>query len=395
MERTIRALIIGATNDIKYGATLLKDYQITTIAIDGNPNAPGFQYVDEAYCIDITNNDLVEKFVKEQEIDFILPVPIGRYLTTTGFINSTFNLKGLKAKAAINCTDKWLFHTTLQKKGLRKAAAYLINNNNELPKENQLTFPMILKPRHGSGSRNVTSINTYNELVESTKNLDLTEDYILEKEIIGVEFGVDGMVMAGAFSLILLREKKNTPPPHKQALGYYSTYDEIKFPNLFSRVEKHLSSIIKELAIDNTLFHADIIVNDDIFVIELSGRPSGHNLHNNFTIKATGFNMLAEYINFQIGQPYNLKVAKNKTLMIHYFDFENVEIIAVPEKAELLKNTNILEYHTPLKSGDLLGVIDCGAEIMKRGYVILQAKNREELQSEFEKIKMLFKIKGR
>ena len=44
----------------------------------------------------------------------ILPVPIGRYLITTGSINDYYKLDGVSYKAADLCTDKLLFHKKLR-----------------------------------------------------------------------------------------------------------------------------------------------------------------------------------------------------------------------------------------------------------------------------------------
>ncbi|MDL2212318.1 ATP-grasp domain-containing protein [Erysipelotrichaceae bacterium OttesenSCG-928-M19] len=392
----IKAIVIGATNDILYGCKLLKEHNIDYYIVDGAQDAPGFKYGNNHAVIDISNEKEVIKYATENNINFVLPVPIGRYITTWAAVNEKLGLKGLSSQAALLCTDKWLFHKTLNDNGLRNANAFLINKDFNLTQLDKIKLPQILKPRFGSGSRGVVQIDNIEKLYECISNvIEENEDYILEDAIPGVEFGVDAMILDGNFNLVLLREKKLTPLPNRQAIAYYSKYDENKYHGLLEKATKKVKAIVKQLGINNSIMHADLMVNDkDIFMIEISARPSGHNMHNNFTIKATDYDMLDNYIRYQMGEDITFDEIKVKNVCMHYFDFENVLFKKVPTESEIMEIKGVLQFKCNIKVNDSRRIISQGSDLINDGFVIIQANNREEFDKIINQVKACFEVEA-
>ena len=388
----MKSLIVGASKEIEYGCKLLRQENISSLAIDGNKKAEGFNHSENHLDIDISNENKCIQVAKDSRIDFILPVPIGRFITTWGAINDELNLKGISKEMARICTDKWEFHQILNHHNLRNAQAYLIDNSKvKFPK---LTFPMILKPRFGSGSRGVKIIQNEIQLQNNIKDIDFQNNhFVLETAVPGVEFGIDALVIDGQFKMALLREKINTPQPNRQAIGYFSQYDPNRFTDLHDRIERKIKTAIKCLGLNNCLMHADVMVNtEDEFIIELSPRPSGHNLHNNFTIKVTGYDMLKEYIKFQKNEKYTLDIPSLKNMALLYFDFENIKFINVPTGDELMALDNVVDAKVNIKNGDIRKIITQGSDVIDDGFVIIEGTNREELLTKYEEIKGMFKV---
>ena len=366
--------------------------------MDGNPEAPGLKEADKSWAVDIRDKEKVYQILDKEPLRLVLPVPIGRYLTTTGAVNERYGLPGVSQKAAEWCTDKYLFHEKLAQAGLRHAEIELFPEG-DLGKDQKayrMHGPVIMKPRYGSGSRGVRLFDTADELGKYMKKQgNLQEDYLAESFVEGREFGVDGVYQEGEFGLVLLREKLLTRPPYRQCVGYYSVTENETNRIFFHQIKDLLGKVGNVLGLRNCLIHADIIQENDgtPFLIELSARPSGHYLSSLFTGLATGVDMLTEYMKEnlpELGSQSDFAPKYTKPLFIKYFDFTACRIKKIPEADWLKEMYPLLAYECSLQEGMALGNVTDGASVMGRGYYILEGENREVLRKQVSEIEGQF-----
>lgn len=400
----MKAAIIGASSEALHTIEKAHEYSLEVIALDGNPEAAGLEAADKAIIVDISNEKAVLSVLQEELPDFLLTVPIGRYLTTIGAVNDALELPGISRETAVLCTDKLRFHQKLQTGNLRDCYCCGVGKERDetgrdellskIAKGNlPLSFPAVLKPRFGSGSRGVHMVENVEELKEALWETG-EESCVLEECVQGTEYGVDGAVAGNEFQMILLRKKENTPPPVRQAVAYFSL---LPGEPVYERVQEYMKKITASLNLRECLLHADIIDGDKgLFVIELSARPSGHNLHNLFTPLCTGIDMAEEYIRYRMGKDYSFTPKEIKSMMIHYFDLEG-KVKQVPDEESvrrMLESTaegiSLNRWECHIREGEALGPVLDGHSIMGRGYFILEGQDREELLLQAEKIKSLF-----
>lgn len=383
------ALVIGASKESIFAIKTAQELGLYVIAFDGNPKAEGLKYANESFVMDINNSNNIIKILRDKNIvpQIILPVPIGRCLTSIGKINSYYDLIGPREKETDICTDKYLFHIILQKANLRNIDCFNVKKQENIMFSKPV-INCIIKPRFGSGSRNVSVISNKNDYDKQVvQQMPFNEDMIIETLVEGTEYGVDGAVINGQYQHVLLREKINTEFPYRQCIGYYSVFNK----DLICKVTKYLQEIISVLQLQNCLLHTDLIYNNnEFFVIELSPRPSGHNLHNHFTILATGVNMVEQYINFVVGKKYNFKCTYKRNLLMRFYDFENCIIKQIPDFEQCKQKMKIIDYKCNINNERLTTVKD-GNSIINRGYFILEDECRENLKNNSSIILNLFK----
>ena len=393
----MKAAIIGASSESLHTIEKAKAYNLTVVALDGNEKAEGLAAADIAKVVNISKEEDTIKCIKQEQVDFVLTVPIGRYLTTIGSVNDTLELPGIGKEQAVYCTDKLLFHEKMSQNGLRDCNCYEACTGNEQREElycqiangeKVLQFPSILKPRYGSGSRGIHFVNDMQELKQGLE-ATLGESYVLEDCMAGEEYGLDGAVIDGKFHLVLLRHKENTPLPARQAVAYFSVMPEDGF---YGQVKEFMEKTVKVLGLQECLMHADLIrTSEGPFVIELSARPSGHNLHNLFTPLCTGVDVAEQYIRHRMGMECSFEPEKTRTLMIHYFDLEGkVENVPSAEEIEEILGKCLIIWNCNIKVGDNLAKVSDGHSLMGRGYYVLEGKSREELVNGAEQIKNMF-----
>ena len=386
----MNAAVIGASSESIYAINAAHGLGLKVTALDGDKNAPGLGHADAPFVADIRDASIVAGILDEHRPDIILPVPIGRYLIASGSMNDRYGLKGVSFKSADLCTDKYAFHCALSAKGLRSAKVSLFPAGSVSADTDSFSFPLVAKPRYGSGSRGVEIFSDAAELNKCFLSAaPYDEDYIIEECAEGDEYGVDGIYTGGRFQLILLRKKLITPPPYRQCVAYFSVPEDSPFKN---RVADLLQECGETLGLRDCVMHADIIrtASDDPFVIELSPRPSGHNLHNLFTPLSTGVDEVAAFIRYALGMEYNIKPAVCEPMMIAYFDMTG-RVTSVPEESLIRSKYPVMDYKCHITPGMELGSVKDGHSLMGRGYYILKAADREtlnryslELKAEFE-----------
>lgn len=393
----MRAAIIGASSESLHSIEKAKEYGLTVVALDGNEKADGLAAADESRVINISKEKDTIECIEKENIDFVLTVPIGRYLTTIGSVNDALNMPGIGKKQAMYCTDKLMFHEKMKKHGLRNCtcveAKATVEERDVLLQqiksgEMKLQFPAILKPRHGSGSRGIHFVNNTEQLEEGL-NVTCGESYVLEECAQGEEYGLDGAVIEGKFYPVLLRYKENTPLPARQAVAYFSVMPEDAF---YGQVKAFMEETVKVLELNECLLHADLIrTKTGPFMIEMSARPSGHNLHNLFTPLCTGVDVAEQYIRRRMGLEYSFVPEETRQMMIHYFDLEGtVKSIPKVEDIEKVLGIKPIVWCCNIKAGDVLSKVSDGHSLMGRGYFVLEGESVDYLKTAAEKIKGMF-----
>lgn len=389
------ALVIGASAEACYAINIAQKRGYHVTAFDGNPNALGLKQADTAFVTDIRKPQNIVNLLKDKPA-FVLPVPIGRYLTTTGAVNDILGLKGISKSAAENCTDKYIFHRKLASDHLRSGFCRLIPAETSITKQTSafenICYPFILKPRYGSGSKGVYLIGSENEWHRiSASVFPASEDYIAETVYEGTEYGADGFIFDGKLYLLLIREKLLTNPPFCQCVGYFSLNRKDN-AGFYQKTSDYLQRVTEVLQMNNCLFHCDFIGDTEhTDIIEISGRPSGHNLHNLFTPLVTGISMIDTYIDFMEGKPLSIELSTADSMLIGYFDFENCTVKKVPSQNEISEclKESLMAYECHMKPGYAETITD-GTVLMRRGFYILKGNGREELLAKRAMIKNCF-----
>ena len=397
----MKAVIIGASKEALHTIKKAKENGLSVTALDGNPEAEGLKAADKGMVVDISDEAATIEAVRGEQPDFVLTVPIGRYLTTIGAVNDALGLPGISKEMAVLCTDKYGFHKQLQKQGLRNCRCYAAGGDDGMDVkelkdavakgELALSFPAILKPRYGSGSRGIYMVSGAEELLEALGKIE-EEAYVLEECVKGEEYGVDGAVIQGRFQMVLLRKKENTPPPARQAVGYFSILPEDAF---YRKAREYMEKVVACMGLGECLLHADLIRGAEApFAIELSARPSGHNLHNLFTPLCTGVDLAEEYIKYRQGKPFQFTPKETATMLIHYFDMEG-RVKRVPGKERLASvfqtaDSPLVAWECHIREGEELKPVSDGHSLMGRGYFVLRGSSREQMKREAEEVKDFF-----
>lgn len=380
----VKCAVIGASKEAIPMIKIAKSKGLFVIGIDGNKDAEGLQYVDKKIVADIRDKEYIVEILKKENIAFLIPVPVGRILTTIGYVNDELNLPGISYTAAKICTDKYNFSNILSANKLRNVKSEILDKEINI---DSFRFPVIVKPRYGSGSKNVKILNSKDEYIRYIDSNTVDDELIVEEMFFGEEYGVDGVIIDSNVYIVLVRKKAITSPPNRQAIGYYTILDK----KTYNEVYEYISKIIDKLGMNNCIFHSDIIMSEEkSFVIEISGRPSGHSINDKLLPFSTGINLIEEFIKYCLKDTFTFMPKKIHLLKECFFDFENMIVEQIPDKNILNKYKWLRYYECNIGKDSFLEPIVDGNSIMWRGYFIVEGNSIEELNERERIIKDLF-----
>ena len=338
------------------------------------------------YKCDLADKDLILNIAKKEKIDALIPVPLGKVISTVGYINSKLNLPGVSYEACLNFTDKNKVYKILKENNLKCAFQ---SNATELDK---ITFPCIVKPRFGCGSRGVKVASNYQELLEACefcrKDFSPIEekDILVEEYIIGNEYSCNFFIADDQIVIYSLLKKTMTAIPYRQEIAYEdnSLTNEEK-----SVITNYLFKCAKALKISNSVVICDLILsNKGAYAIDISARFPG-----NYVCLIAKFkkkNLARMYIDFIFN--HKLPVLPKEELKVYFsmLDIGNGKLDSIPNS---IYTTNFIAKNN-LKIGDKITEVTNGRSILNRGFVLCQDINIKEAKKKVEDYLKQFVLKN-
>jgi carbamoyl-phosphate synthase large subunit len=192
MSKELNILVTGCGGDIgqSIGKILLKsNYTKNLFGVDiSDKNAAQFIYPNFSIGLPYTHPEYLKKtehFIEKNNIDLIIPIaePELRFFSNENILNCIGKAKMITASAlALQVGfDKFRTAEFLEEANLPFPLTFLAGEIKKIKK-----FPVILKSKTGSGSKNIYKINTMEEFLFYTRNS--IEEYIIQ-EFITDEYG--------------------------------------------------------------------------------------------------------------------------------------------------------------------------------------------------------------
>lgn len=165
------------------------------VAIDCDKLSVGFYLADVSYVVPFSVEDdywkEVLKIIRKENIDLIVPTGDADIVH---FSRNQSMLKKMNVvnfmsdyKTIISCQDKLTFYKTATENGLSD----LMPDTSD--KWSEIEFPILCKPRRGSGSRGIELWENKNQIKDFslTDNLHYSTDYIYQEYLPGNEYTID------------------------------------------------------------------------------------------------------------------------------------------------------------------------------------------------------------
>jgi carbamoyl-phosphate synthase large subunit len=182
----------------------LKALGYAVVTADATPTSAGFSWADRSYVIPFGVDDgfldALREIVRREQPDFIVPLVDEEIPKVHRFVQAempTLRVVGPTLEFSELVLDKWTMARALDQHRLSVARSWLASD------AAAATYPAIVKPRQGRGSRGLAFLDTPADLrVYLEQATQPPDQYIVQERLTGREFttsvvvGLDGKLLA-------------------------------------------------------------------------------------------------------------------------------------------------------------------------------------------------------
>lgn len=367
------------------------------IAADGNPEACGLQYADNAICANITSEEEMVEIAKREKIDGVIHPCSEVSMNVMGRIHDELNLSGVSRMQAVVATNKHLMREAF-KKGDAPSPISVLAKSAEDAWEQFLNFDGdgILKPSRNSGSRGIAKVvkpsissgaGTVREEFMHLYDVALEESrdnsVLIEQFIEGPEFSVEIIVWEGKINVLTVTDKKTTEAPHFVELGHNQPSC---FPaDTVAIIKDTAIRGVKALGVDKCACHAEVKVMDGkAYLMEIGARMGGDFISTVLTRLSTGVDMVAAAIDCALNiEPDLTPKAAPQGVCIRYFCPKPGELKII-SNTEVMNDSRVHEWEIYHKEGDMIPEVT--SSLCRSGYVIVTEETPQKAIELAEKI---------
>lgn len=360
-----KLLIIGAGFLQSFVIQKAKEMGYYTLAVDGNPDAPGFAYADKSKTINIVDETACLEYARQEEIDGVITAATDYGVLTAAYIAQEMGLPGLKYHVAQTIKNKYQVRKCLFENQVDDTAqAYEVDRTTDLEALAQkLQYPVMVKPCDGSGSRGAGRVDSADQLAQACRaamDASITHRAEIESFITGQEYGAESLVVDGQVHVLGIMKKWMTQPPYYAELGHAipSGLPEQTEQYVHSCVEK----AIKALGINFGSVNMDMLITEEgkVYIVDIGARMGGNMIGPWVIPYGTGIDYLGAMIANAVGDPVCMKAHEHCPVATRLLAFPDGVVTAMPDFSALEKTYGVKichhlelgqqvhEYHTNL-----------------------------------------------
>jgi biotin carboxylase len=343
-----------------------KELGYSTVAVDKNPNAEGFQYADYRREIDIVDQRACLAYAKDMKIDGVLTAATDYGVLTVSRIANELGLPGLKYAVAETIKNKYTVRKIFFENNIDNTPQFfeVTDIKDILELQKKVKYPLMIKPCDGSGSRAACRADKADELLEACQkamNASVSGKAIAETFITGKEYGVESFVEENKITVLGIMKKYMTEPPFYAELGH-SVPSELS-GEMRAKVQETVMRAIKILGINFGAVNMDLLITADekVCIVDIGVRMGGNLIGSHIIPLSTGIDYVGNIIKASIGEKTSFSQTASKCISTSILSLKPGKVKNINfKKADLLHGdilniilnisvgSTINEYHTNL-----------------------------------------------
>ena len=336
---------------------------------------------------------IIQGICKYKHIDAIVNFD-EKYQFSINSIISDLGLSHINLNSIEIANDKFKTREVISRLNLNNIPYSEITNKNDIKKFIQnYGFPIVVKSKYGTGSKNIFFINSHEELNSIPDNLD--ENFIVEKYIPGDEYSAEFITIYGKHYLMGITDKLTTGIPKFVEIEHIVNGCGMKQK---SKVEDTIMQLLDGMRINIGITHTEFkIYDNEIYIIETHARPGGDCIMD-LIENITGVNPYELFIYVLLGKEkiYNDMVLRfsntSKSSGIRYLKHPKGKVKNIyinNDKIEL--ENGFVRMYMPYEIGSYTNSFDSSFD--RDGWIMVISDSTEGVKNILNRIESQIKIK--
>jgi len=374
-------MILGGTKFQYNAIDIAHQFGLKTIVVDKSPECFLSKIADEFFPIDLIDINSIVALAVEKNVVGALTLQSDIGVRAIGAINEALNLKGINRETSIKCTDKISMRRCLYKKEINQPVFKIVDDfNMALVAAQEIGYPVMIKSPNNSGSRGVYRVNNDSEMNKIILNDQfelLNKKVIIEKCLVGKEFGAQGFFESGILKFLAIHNDTMGGENYIVPVGHsFPFLSEVKD----SVVHSFAQEIGAALGIQDGPVNFDFITTgEQLFVIEVGARVGATGLPE--LVKAFfGVDLIALNIKMFLNQAQNIIIEQRKeSLACRVIEAHSEGVIRkINYSGDQRNSGNLLDWSIEKQPGDSVRKLKNGTDrigiVMSQGKDVYQAE---------------------
>ena len=395
MDKTKNILVLGAGSLQVPLIQKVIEKGFNPIVISLHEDEPGMLIAKEKVIGDFCDEQFTLEVAKKYNVCAVITDQTDIPVRTAAYVAEELNLPGIGYKTAVLFTDKYKMRERCKDIGVKTIDYKLCNNLDEVKDfYNYLNTNIILKPINNQGSKGVYKVSTpeeleakYNDAIKYSRGHAI----LAERFIKGEEVVIEAITINGKTTNLICGDT------------YYFNIEDAfsakqrRFPSLkdSTTIQKALDlniSIIQGFGLQNGITHGEYIIDgNEIYLIEIAARGGGVYISSDIIPLMTNFDTCSYLIDFATRNNTKIQITdtqKHVCYLAFYVpegiivDIDGIDII---KQLPYIHHNNLDTLYVGKKNGNI-------SDKTTRYFIVLEAKNQEELSYRINYIKQNLRI---
>ena len=374
-----KLLIIGAgfLQDFVIQKAVAMGYE--TLTVDADTNAIGFTHAHKHAVINIIDEEACLEYAMKEHINGVLTAATDFGVLSASYVAEKMNLPGLKYEVAKLIKNKYLVRKCLFENRVddSSVAFEVCEDTNIEQLAKRLTYPVMVKPCDGSGSRGASRVDQASALSDACSfaiNGSITHRAVIEAFVSGEEYGAESLVMNGETHILAIMKKWMTKPPYYAELGH--AIPCCLSPEIEKKARDCITHAVKALGINFGSVNMDLLITKDgnVSIVDIGARMGGNMIGPCIIPYGTGIDYVGAMIQNALGDPVDLSIKNHHAVATKLLAFDEGIVKRIPDIHALEAKYNVEIYHH-IEEG--MNVNEYHTNLDGCGYIVAKAENVE------------------